>query len=143
MLRASRLLYPSSAIGGIFLLMKTLLALAFSLLALAGSALAADVTGKWTGQMATPDGNSFPIAYTLKQDGMKVTGTTDGPGGTVEIKEGKVDGEKVSFHIVFEGGQGSMKISMNATVMGDEMTLTMAMEGGPGGFPPIKLTRSK
>jgi hypothetical protein len=124
--------------------MKKLIVTAVALLISAVSALAADVSGKWTGQMQTPDGNAFPISYTLKQDGMTVTGTTEGPGGAIEIKEGKVEGDKVSFHIIFEGGQGAMKIMMTGTVSGEEMTMSMGMEGGPqGGFPPFKLTRSK
>ena len=124
--------------------MKQLLVTAFAFVISAATALAADVTGKWTGQMTTPDGNAFPIGYILKQDGMKVTGTTEGPGGTIEIKDGKVDGDKVSFAINFEGGNGPMKISISGTVAGEELTIVMGFEGGPaGGFPPVKLTRGK
>jgi len=36
-----------------------------------GLAFAADVTGTWTGDMVTPDGSSFHILFTFKQDGRK------------------------------------------------------------------------
>jgi hypothetical protein len=124
--------------------MKKLLVTVFALVLSAATALAADVTGKWSGEMKTPDGNAFPISYSLKQDGMKVTGTTEGPGGTIEIQDGKVDGEKVTFSINFEGGNGPMKITFTGTLTGEELTMSMGMEGGPaGGFPPFKLTRGK
>lgn len=107
------------------------------------SAFAADVTGKWSGQLTGPDGNAFPINYTFKQEGTKLTGTTEGPGGTIQIADGKVEGDAITFSISFEGGQGSMKITNTGTIAGDEITLKISMAGGPGDFPPVKLTRSK
>jgi hypothetical protein len=123
--------------------MKSLTALFLALCAVA-YAFAADVTGKWTGQLTGPDGNSFPINYTFKQDGAKLTGSTQGPdGNTIEIADGKVEGDTITFSISFEGGQGTMKISNTGTIAGDEITLKIAMAGAPVDFPPIKLTRSK
>jgi hypothetical protein len=104
----------------------------------AGAALAADITGKWTGQMGGgPDGNGFSITFNFKQDGTKLTGTADGPGGEpLEIKDGKVDGDKISFTLNFEGGGGgTAKIVHEGTIKGDEITLTVKMEGGRGGGP--------
>jgi len=125
--------------------MKRAFAAIFLALSLAiGTAFAADLTGKWTATMTTPDGNTIPINYTLKQEGTKLTGTSEGPGGAIEIKDGKVEGDKVSFYITFEGGNGAMKISHSGTINGDEITLKFSMEGGPGGdFPALKLTRVK
>lgn len=107
-----------------------------------GIAFAADATGKWVGDFAGPNGNSMALAVNLKQEGTKLTGSSEGPGGTIEIKEGKIDGDKISFYITFEGGGGAMKLNHTGTITGDELVLTIAMEGGPGGgFGPIKLTR--
>ena len=123
--------------------MKSLPALFLALCA-AAFGFAADVTGKWTGQLAGPDGNTFPINYTFKQDGTKLTGSTQGPeGNTIEITDGKVEGDTITFSISFEGGQGTMKISNTGTIAGDEITLKISMAGGPGDFPPVKLTRAK
>jgi len=75
-------------------------------------ALAADVTGKWSGEMGGPDGGGgMSITFTFKQDGTKLTGTADGPGGQpLQIKDGKVEGDKISFAISFDGGDGEMKV---------------------------------
>ena len=46
----------------------------------AAAAWAADVTGKWSGDIGGPDGG-MTLTATFKQDGTKLTGTIDGPGG--------------------------------------------------------------
>ena len=53
--------------------------LAIALL-LAGSVFAADVDGKWSGTMSTPNGD-VPVAFTFKADGATLNGTTAGPDG--------------------------------------------------------------
>ena len=96
-----------------------------------GVAFAADVTGKWTGEIAGPDGGSMTITFSLKQDGTKLTGTSQGPqGDPLEIQDGKVDGDKISFTVSF----GDMKIKHDGTIKGDEIALNVKMEGGPGEF---------
>lgn len=104
------------------------------------SVLAADVTGKWTGEMNGPNG-STTVTANLKQDGAKLTGTMDGPGGEpMAIQDGKVDGDKIVFAVAF----GDMKIVHEGTIKGDEMTLQIKMDGGPGDGPgPIRLKRVK
>jgi len=62
-------------------------------------ALVADLTGKWTGTLHAPDGNDYPLSYTFKVDGDKLTGTGDSPQGSVPITEGKVAGNDFSFTI--------------------------------------------
>jgi hypothetical protein len=122
-------------------------AVCFVLMALAAAALAADITGKWTGEMAGPDGGQgFTLTYNFKQDGAKLTGTVLGPGGDpLEIKDGKVEGAKLSFTVSFDGGGNTMKISNEGTIAGDEIKLTSKFEGGefPGGNNPITLKRAK
>ena len=61
-------------------------------------------TGSWTAEMTTPDGNSFQIDFTFKQDGATLTGTVQGPqGDAIAISDGKVDGDKISFKVSFNG----------------------------------------
>jgi len=36
-------------------------------------AIAADLAGKWTGTLKTPDGNEIPLTYVLKTDSGKLT----------------------------------------------------------------------
>jgi hypothetical protein len=68
------------------------------------SAFAADLTGVWVGQMQGPDGGGFQLKFDLKQDGTKLTGTVQGPqGDPIAISNGKVDGDKFSFDVSFNG----------------------------------------
>ena len=70
----------------------------------AATAMAADVTGNWTAEMKSPDGNSMQITFTFKQDGAKLTGTVQGPmGDPMELSNGKIDGDKFSFDVSFNG----------------------------------------
>src|SRR5947208_7922693 len=60
-------------------------------------ARAADVDGKWTGSLDTPMG-AVMLGFNFKADGAALTGTTTGPdGGELPIKNGKIDGDKISF----------------------------------------------
>jgi hypothetical protein len=116
--------------------MKHLVSIRYGLLLalVTGVALAADVTGKWIGQMGGPDGDGPALTFTFKQDGTKLTGTADGPGGqALQITNGKVEGDKISFTLSFDGGGGEMKIAHEGTAKGDEIKLSVKMEGGPGG----------
>jgi hypothetical protein len=122
----------------------TLTLCAILLVLSAGSALAADVTGTWTGQ-GGPDGG-MTITFHFKQDGAKLTGTVDAPQGEpLQIADGKVDGNKISFTLKIEFGSDSMKITHDGTIEGDEINLNTKMEGGPGGGSggPMTLKRAK
>jgi len=127
--------------------MKTVLSLFVLLALVCGAAMAADITGKWAAErkMKTPDGEERTITSTLdlKADGAKLTGTVTtsfgqgGQGRTVEIQDGKIDGNKISFTTVQQGRNGEMKMKWEATVEGNEMKGTQAREGAPEGrsFP--------
>ncbi|MBZ5584986.1 MAG: hypothetical protein LAQ30_22805 [Acidobacteriia bacterium] len=125
-------------------------AVCFALLVLSVTALAADISGTWTGTMAgRGGGEGFTLTYVFKQDGAKLTGNVQGPGGEpLEIKDGKVEGNKMTFAISFEGPNGSMKISNEGTISekADEIKLVSKFEGGDfgGGEPPtITLKKTK
>lgn len=91
-------------------------------------ALAADVTGTWTGSIDA-GGNAIPISFTFKQDGAKITGTVQGPSDPLAITDGKIDGDKVSFKVSFNG----TTITHEGTVTGDEMKLTSKSDQGDFG----------
>ena len=57
----------------------------------------ADLNGHWIGTLAAPDGNEYPLNYTFKVDNDKLTGTGQGQEGSVDITEGKVKGDSLSF----------------------------------------------
>jgi hypothetical protein len=101
------------------------------------AAWAADVTGKWSGEMNGPNG-SITLTANFKQDGTKLTGSLDGPGGEpMQIQEGKVDGDKIAFAVAFN----DMKIVHEGTIKGDTISLEIKMDGGgPGGAGPGPIT---
>ena len=84
---------------------------------------ATDVTGTWAGAMNGGQGG-INLTFTFKQDGAKLTGTVDaGQGQPVAISDGKVDGDKISFKVVIQGGA---TITHEGTInaAGDEIKLT-------------------
>ena len=118
-----------------------LLSVAVALFSLA--AWAGDISGTWTGQLSGPDGNTFALTYSFKQDGEKLTGTVAGPqGDPLPLEEGKVQGEKVSFsvNVPFNGGT---KFMSEGTIKGDEITLNTKAEGGEALGGPITLKKQK
>lgn len=126
------------------ILSKTLLCACAALLMALGTvtARAADITGSWTAEMKTPDGNSFNLQFTFKQDGAALTGSVLGPqGDPIEISEGKVDGAKLSFKVSFNG----MTISHEGTVSekGDEIKLSTKSDSGDFPANEMTLTRVK
>jgi hypothetical protein len=107
-----------------------------------GIAFAADVTGDWTAHVNGPDGNSMTLSYHFKQDGGKLTGTVEGPGGSLPVQDGVVDGEKLSFSVTFNAGNGDMKILNEGTMKGEDISLTVKVNGESYGGP-ITLKKSK
>ncbi|HXE63322.1 MAG TPA: hypothetical protein VN519_07265 [Bryobacteraceae bacterium] len=85
------------------------------------------VAGTWKGTFDTPNG-AQENTFVLKVDGDKLTGSITGMMGTIEISNGKVDGDKVSFAINTDFGL----ISYRGTVKGDDMNLTLS--AGEGQF---------
>jgi hypothetical protein len=53
-------------------------------------AIAADLAGKWTGTLKTPDGNEIPLTYVFKTDSGKLTGTAATPEGEIPLTDGKL-----------------------------------------------------
>ncbi len=104
--------------------MKTL-ALFCAVMALALSAATAravDVTGSWVAESTMPDGSAFQLTFNFKQNGAALTGSVEGPqGDAIAITDGKVDGNKISFKVSFNG----MTISHDGAISesGDEIKL--------------------
>jgi hypothetical protein len=99
------------------------------------SAWAADVAGKWIAE--APSGQqTSEITLIFKVDGTALTGTLDNSAmpGAIEIKDGKVRGDDVSFHVLRSFSENEMKVVWKGKVSGDEIRFTRAIEGGgPGG----------
>jgi hypothetical protein len=90
-------------------------------------AMAADVTGVWKGEA----GEKGPgPAFTLKQSGMLVTGTTAGRNGETEISNGKVEGNKVYFEVTREMQGNKVTTKYSGTVEGSTMKLSVESARG-------------
>jgi hypothetical protein len=77
--------------------------------------------------------------------GATVTGETNSSFlGKSEIKDGKIEGDNVTFHITANFQGSERKITYRGKAGADSFTLTSTIEGASD-FPPIqwKLTRAK
>lgn len=108
---------------------RMMAAVAIAVAVLAVVVQAADVTGKWTGQVPTRDGGTRESTFNFKQDGEKLTGTMTGPQGDIELKDGAVKGDDVSFNVALSFGGNDVKLIYTGKVAGDEIKLTRTREG--------------
>ena len=98
---------------------------------LASSAFAADIDGKWAGNIETPMG-PIMVGYTFKADGAMLTGSTTGPDGMdIKITNGKVDGNKVSFDVELDFGGMPIKMSYTGELAGGTLKLKADFAGMP------------
>src|SRR5262245_20554234 len=101
----------------------------------AAESKATNIAGAWQTTIRLDDGTELPLKYNYKIDGGKLTGTVEGPAGPIDIKEGKVDGNKISYKLTimdndvsYEGQAADSKISIKS-------------HGGPFGDREYTLTR--
>ncbi len=114
--------------------MKKVYAIVVGLMLLAAPAFAADVDGKWSGTVSTPMGD-IPVAYEFKAEGATLTGTTLGiDGGNVPIKDGKVDGNNISFNVTLDFGGMAIDLSYKGVVTPTEIKMTGDFMGMPFEF---------
>lgn len=117
--------------------MKTFTAV-LACLILASLALAAGIDGKWYSERKMErDGQSFTIKQTfdLKSDGSKLTGKLTMAFGdmeprSIDIKDGKVDGNKFSFITVMEMQGNEIKVKYEGSVDGDTIKGNATRDGG-------------
>jgi len=104
---------------------------AFALLLVAVPARAADVDGKWTGSLDTPMG-AVNVGFNFKADGAMLSGTTTGPDGSeIAIKNGKIEGDKISFLVSIDFGGMSLDLNYTGVVKKDTVELTLDVMGMP------------
>src|SRR6185295_5188591 len=83
------------------------------------SAAAADVTGKWTGTRANPDGSTAGAVVILKQTGTQITGSA-GPDDSSQYAFEKVKMEGASLTAEVRDPSGN-PFTLTLTVDGDRM----------------------
>ncbi len=101
----------------------------------AGSAFAADVSGKWTADFEAQGGQKVQNVFTFTVDGERLTGTVYSSlaGSEATIEEGSVKGDDVAFAITRDFGGTAVRLRYTGKVVGDEIRFTVvAGEGGQG-----------
>src|SRR5436190_10272882 len=106
--------------------MKTYLALlTFAVCSLSVSA--ADVTGTWKAEFETQRGLQ-KYTFTLKQEGTNVTGKAsaerDGQKREAELKEGKIEGDTVTFVEPLKIQDNDIRITYTGKISGNEIKFT-------------------
>ena len=94
---------------------------------LAASAFASDVTGKWVGNVETPNG-PIELTYELKAEGETLSGTVASAMGSLPIAEGKVVGDTLTYKVTLENGVITHEAKVNAA--GDQITIKATGEWG-------------
>jgi hypothetical protein len=108
--------------------------IAIAMLLFAGSCFAADVDGKWSGNLTTPNGD-VAVGFTFKADGTTLTGSTTGPDGAdVKISDGKVDGNKISFSVTLDFGGMPLKLDYKGVIANGEIKISIDFAGMPMDF---------
>jgi hypothetical protein len=108
------------------------------ILLLATPALAHDADGKWTGSIETPMG-TVPVGFDFKTDGAGLTGTSLGPDGAgIPIKNGKVEGSKISFSVDLDFGGMAITLNYVGTASPDKIAFTGDFMGMPFEFTVTK-----
>ncbi len=108
--------------------------------AMAFVALAADPSGKWTYETQGRNGPQT-VTLTLSASGGSLTGSiAGGRGGEVNISDGKVDGDNISFNVVREFNGNSITTKYTGKLAGD--TLNLTIEGPRGGPQTVTAKKS-
>jgi hypothetical protein len=111
-------------------------------LAVTGMAFGADIDGTWTGTVQGPDGGQgLQISYSFKAEGTTLTGSMPGmpgpdgsPGKAIPIKDGKIDGDKISFSVTFDMGGQEMKMDYKGVLSGETLKISFDAMGTPMEF---------
>lgn len=94
--------------------------------------VAADVSGKWSGDVPGRGGDITPTTFTFKAEGDKLTGSMTGPQGEVPLQDGKISGDLIAFSTTLDFGGNTVKIIYKGMLSGDQIKMTRQREGGSG-----------
>lgn len=97
----------------------------------------ANVDGQWECVTRTPMGPQDSV-LTIKSDGTSFSGSNIGPLGSIDIEDGKIDGDTLTWEMEISS-PFPMKLSARATVSGD--TIQGTVDAGAMGSMPMSGTR--
>ena len=97
------------------------------------------VTGRWEGSFFVEGFGDLPIGMDLKADSEKLTGTYDGQFGPVEITNGKIKGNNLSFDLTLDIMGTPTDLKYEGVIKDTSMALKWTSEG----IPPTEATVTK
>jgi hypothetical protein len=93
----------------------------------------ANVTGSWSGTFDF-NGSSVPVTFKLQSTGTTVTGTVEGMGpAPIEIHDGKIDGQTVSFWINVDYQGQTYALTYNGKVQPAQIDFDFGTSDGSWG----------
>ena len=124
--------------------MKSTMVLAAASSLLAVTALAADISGKWTAEVPggaayRQDGQVRPTTFVFKVDGEKLTGKMS----VLPISDGTVKGNDIAFTIAANFNGTDMKLLFKGKIVGDVIKMSRTREGAKDPAQEFTATRAK
>ena len=111
--------------------LKILLTGTILILTMVMIAAGADIAGKWVVERQGPQGVQETV-FNFMVNGGVLTGTVSGGrGGDAEIREGKIEGDNISFAAVSTAGGTEMSTQYRGKISGDEIRFTIERQGAP------------
>jgi hypothetical protein len=111
------------------------------LLALLTSAWAADIFGNWIAQGTLHESlrtqsnltNAWvETVFSFKVNGTELTGTVADAEGNTAIREGKINGDEISFVVIHSVGGNEKKLAYKGQVSLNEIRFTVEVQGLKG-----------
>jgi hypothetical protein len=103
------------------------------------SALAADISGKWTADIAGRQGTPTTTTFTFAVSGATVTGKVTTPRGDTDISDGKIAGDTLTFSTSMSMNGNTMTQTYTGKIDGDTIKFSRAM----GDRPATEFTATK
>ena len=104
-------------------MIRRILLSALCVLPWAASARAAAVDGRWEGKMKSPEGEDMQLAFSLKAEAERLSGSVATPNGDLPISDGKIKGDDFSFVVDVDGNA----IDHQGKISGDTMRMKILL----------------
>ena len=96
----------------------------------AAFAWSADISGQWTAEWSDYGGGSLRhTTFAFKQDGATLTGAMKGEESELQIRDGKVNGDDVSFVVAQKIGSREVSLTYTGRISGSEIKFTVSFPG--------------
>ena len=92
--------------------------------------------GRWTGEFESGFMGKLPMGFDFKSNGNELTGTADIQQGKVDIEDGKIEGNNISFHYTTDIMGMSMTLKYKGELLSQnklKVSWETEMNAGAGG----------